>query len=117
MKIKVEITADDIAKGSRNVCTMCPVSRALNRAVGNEEITPQTASRWKAQAQPSRLFADGRRRIMCDTPEDVRVRILAWDATGQMEPFSFQVDETTEAATFQRVFPGLYMPAPLPKAS
>jgi hypothetical protein len=73
--MKIEVTQQDIAKGSTNVCTKCPVARALRRAVGLEE---DGASRWEAMAQPGRLFAQGvDTRIMCKTPDAVRALLEA----------------------------------------
>lgn len=90
--ITVSVEREDIENGSRLICSLCPVAQAMRRAVGLAAATGKTASRFDAMAQPSRLYARGpTATIMCDAPKEVRDRIVRWDGTGEMEPFSFSV--------------------------
>ncbi len=116
MKITIDVTADDIKKGSTYCSTLCPVTRAMARAVGLPERTPQNASRWEAMTQPSRLLAVGRETIMCDTPPEVRDRIIEWDARGKMDPFTFSVETTKERPHYGWIFPGCFMPSPVSRS-
>ncbi len=105
--MKIEVTAEDIKGASTNMCSMCPVAQAMRRAVGLDPATPETASRFDAMAQPSRLFANGiKGMIACDTPPEVRAAILEWDAKGKMEPFTFEVPTTQRPPLYEWNLPG-----------
>ena len=89
MKVLVRPQADD----STNFSTADPVAQALRIAVGLPRCTAATARRIEAMAQPSRLFARGPSgQVKCETPKAVRDWIMRWDATGEGEPFEFEVE-------------------------
>lgn len=117
---KITINVRPQEDDSTNICTMCPVAQALREAVGLERATMKTASRGAAFAQPDRLFAlSEKMTVACDTPPDVTAKIKRWDATGEMEPFSFQVNAATGRlpAPIEWQFPGCTPPSMRPRVA
>ena len=79
-RVRVDVTADDIANGRMCNSCYCPVATALSRALNT--FCAVLYGKW------STLNRDLRGAI----PPDVDARINLYDRTGNMEPFSFEVD-------------------------
>lgn len=86
--LTISVTAADIEGASTNMCTRCPIARAMSRTLGMRG----DKSRFELEAQPNTLLAvTPTRFIECETPPAVKARLNTWDATGKMEPFTFEV--------------------------
>ena len=79
-RVRVDVTAQDIANGRMCNACACPVATALSRALNT--FCAVLYGKW------STLNRDLRGAI----PPDVDARINLYDRTGNMEPFSFEVD-------------------------
>lgn len=79
-RVRVDVTADDIANGRMCNACACPVALALARRFN--------LTCGVLYGQWSTLNRDLRGAI----PPDVDARINLYDRTGNMEPFSFEVD-------------------------
>ena len=89
MKIEVRPQKND----STNVCTLCPVAQALLKAAGLPRATPADARRAICMAQPDRLNIQSHRlRYAGPTPPKVAEWIKRWDATGEGDPFDFELE-------------------------
>lgn len=79
----VEVTAEDITNGEQQSCTACPVALALKRHFPNS--TPIV------DVDDFSLHQNGEATIWHLLPDEVESRIIAFDAHGTMEPFTFEV--------------------------
>lgn len=79
-RVRVEVTADDIAAGKTYDCFHCPVAIALARATGFEQ----------AYAGPG-SFGNGNGRKGA-TPTEASEFMYAFDAGKQVQPFAFEVE-------------------------
>jgi hypothetical protein len=86
MNITVSVTHDDIAKGVAADCHLCPVARAVIRALpGVPELS--VGSMW--------LYRDGaplRGQQMCSLPLAAVDWIEEFDGHNPVEPFEFVLD-------------------------
>ncbi len=91
--MRIEVTANDIAKGAQDDCEACPVARAVRRATG-----------LPAEVDSVRITLDrnGPRRQVLPTPKDVETFIYDFDgfdaeeedAESYVKPFAFDLDVT-----------------------
>lgn len=84
MKIKFNVTQEDINSGIRNDCTRCPIAHALRRAHPLLEIPePGDFSFYSADGK----FYEAR-----DWPSDVAKFILGFDEGKIVEPFESYIE-------------------------
>lgn len=90
----VEVTQEDINLGCRAVAENCPVARALMRATGIIHVYVCRAFLGVYSCKGDMFTEDFGKRCLkkWDTPERVAKIISAYDATGFMNPFSFELD-------------------------
>lgn len=91
IEIQVDVTADDIAQGTRYHATDCPWNRALARALAplvpeGMDLVVETSVAFsdiwvRSRSQPSRL-------LEIKLPSMVYSRIDRYDGGGSMEPFT-----------------------------
>lgn len=84
MKLKIDVTQNDINCGKRRRCTKCPVALAVRRVLG-EPVKVQSFS----------IHYKSRRIAMSRKVEDF---VRRFDERQPVRPFSFVFD--TEGATF-----------------
>ncbi len=85
MKITINVTDDDIIAGKPNNCKTCPVALAVMRTIPNIVsvfVTDVIGCTRKPNLTYTRL----------SYPDWVRAIINAFDQTGSMVPFSFEVE-------------------------
>lgn len=86
-KLRVEVTAEDIAQGVRNQAFECPVACALTRSGLDHP------SAW-----PSRVyygpFDAPNGRLTAKLPEEAAAFIAAFDDGRPVEPFAFEIEVT-----------------------
>jgi hypothetical protein len=109
MKLTIKVQAHD--DDATHMCTLSPLAQALRKAVGLPRATFKTASRHEAFEQPTRLYARGSKwQIQCAMPPDVGERMKGWHATGELEPFTFEVEAfpvtKDNAALGEFIYPG-----------
>lgn len=75
--VKIDVTEEDIRRGTRQDFFNCPVARAGKRCLHG------------SCGVHEHIFVEGN--IAALVPEDVRRRIEHYDLTGEMQPFSFTV--------------------------
>ena len=82
--IRVEVAAEDIAKGERNNYFACPVALALKRACGvsNAAVRPRRISIWNT----------GEFGCSVATPPSVRSFFEIFDAGLTVKPFAFDLE-------------------------
>ena len=80
MRLTVEVTQQDIERGSLIECRSCPVALALQRATGREV---EVAGPWF-------IFANSRRHF--NLPESVRDFVAQFDSGVAVQPFSFEIE-------------------------
>lgn len=73
--ITIEVTADDIARGTRKSCSCCPIALALARCTG---LVVSVESDWVY--------------FMPDLPQTAVEFIKTFDAGKPVQPFSFELD-------------------------
>lgn len=102
MKLKLEITADDITHGARMDCRACPIARAIHRAAFNALFgTDGFDGRLEAIAKHSKLRVTVRVGPL-DNPEFIDYSVATpasclqfmrrFDAGFTVEPFTIEVD-------------------------
>ena len=81
----VEVTADDISKGSESYCRRCPTALATARALGLPYVwvSPIAIYAWTA------LFKQGP--LICSLPILAHGFIKAYDNYKPVTPFSFSI--------------------------
>jgi hypothetical protein len=77
-RVRVEVTADDIAKGERRVCGACPLAVAIERATSTPTLV------WYRSA-----FIGGAKADLPAVAQDAR-QVL--DSGGDHAPFAFDLD-------------------------
>lgn len=94
----IHVTAEDIAEGVRENCSKCPVARAIHRAAGATSVDVSAGPgprispiQWEAYVYPTARHVPSTK---IDLPGIVVARIEAYDATGVMEPFEFELPYT-----------------------
>ena len=76
--MRIKVTEEDIAEGTRCCNTSCPVANAALRTSRESTVSCGTAS----------IRIGDRRYIL---PDSVGARIKRFDETGIMEPFEFEL--------------------------
>lgn len=84
-RLKVEVTAEDIAAGVPSDCQECPIALALKRA---GVIEPAVAKTW---------FLAGKGADMVNLPPLGWSFVIEFDNGRKVEPFSFEIDVPNEA--------------------
>jgi len=86
--VRIEVTAEDIAKGRRWECTLCPVSRAIARVLDcRPQVGPDSVT----------LFCNARRFEDVRLPESAQRFIQDFDArVGRPAPFAFDLDDVPD---------------------
>lgn len=97
----IHVTAEDIVEGVKQDCSRCPVALAIRRAAGAASVDVSAAPgprispiQWETEIYLSARLVPS---IQIALPGAVVARIEAYDATGVMEPFEFELE--TEAGT------------------
>ena len=81
--VKVEVTAEDVAKGRRDNPHECPIACALRRTgLENPGVYPTD----------SITYFKNNRCVSIVLPRVAEDAALKFDRTGTMEPFSFEVE-------------------------
>ena len=81
--IQITVTAEDIAHGRQKDCNFCPVAKACQRALACEALTVTPNSvRWSVNGIGREV----------ELPPFVSLKISVFDASGEMEPFGFELD-------------------------
>jgi hypothetical protein len=83
MRVKIEVTQDDIEKGKRNQCNLCPVARAVKRVahiwgVGSPGVYPTE------RMAPLNSIAD--------LPYKARTFVCRFDNALPVKPFTFTLN-------------------------
>lgn len=89
--VTVQITQEDIDAGRPSHPRDCPVARAISRAFGRPARADGTYYRL--------LGAEGMTIRYEPLPHDVVGKMWAFDDTGVMEPFSFELPAYVEGET------------------
>ena len=79
MKVKIEVTEEDIKNGERWMADKCPVALALNRKINDFNYVLYDLF----ETHDSRVY---------DVPESVGKFILKFDKTRKGKPFKFIID-------------------------
>jgi hypothetical protein len=85
MNTTIIITQDDINKGKRGECSLCPVALAAQRAFPDK--CPQVAA-WNMYLDSSADVLDG---PSITLPDEVREFIVAFDRGQSVSPFAFTI--------------------------
>lgn len=78
----VEVTAEDIAKGARAICTKCPIALAVQRCTGML-ASARGSMAWLCTTK----FSDGV--ALYDVPLEVADFMWAFDNANPVSPFTF----------------------------
>jgi len=88
MKIRVPVTWDDICRGESCDAQLCPVARALRRAIGClVEVQPD----WVALG-PKGWIPTAQLPYSAELPAAARDFIQLYDEGLDVEPFTFEID-------------------------
>jgi hypothetical protein len=122
MKYIIDVTDDDIKTGMRCHCLYCPVAEAIRRKISTPEQTIPPIILWRLIPPPRNVpgpgclcvitsnhslevdttavptvssscvcvHEEGIKRVLL--PVEVSDRIQVYDKTGEMSPFSFEID-------------------------
>lgn len=82
--IRVEVTKEDIESGIKANCIHCPVAKGLQRALACGEI--------KVGVNGFDFLGKNGWNFGIELPVFVSLKIQLFDATGEMEPFGFDLD-------------------------
>lgn len=83
-RIRVEVTKEDIDKGTRHSCSTCPVARALERALECDmAFVGRDIFHYEKEGKTSKILS---------LPAFVSLKIQLFDSTGEMEPFGFDLE-------------------------
>ncbi len=82
-EIQIDVTQEDIDKGRRGHCELCPIARALQRATGalSVDVTDLGVSWWNMEDE----------QFAAALPEVAAAFIVRFDDCGEAQPFSFSV--------------------------
>lgn len=100
MKLTIDVTADDIAKGRREDALQCPVARAAQRALreasGDPDLGVEAGSThlWIWHTTKPLWHIDNPLGPPLKAPKTVGAFVKAFDAKGRtaVKPFSFRLD-------------------------
>lgn len=92
MKIRVKVTAQDIAAGKPNDCRHCPVALACVRAVPGERAPFGVVVSDDRIWAPANVVDYGRPRWDVKAPASARRLILDFDAGRDVAPIAFKLD-------------------------
>lgn len=84
MRVRIDVTQEDIACGCRGNGLACPVGRAAQRALADNTVFAGPALLWVGDVKIS-------------MPGEARKAIAVFDDTGRMDPFTFEVEVPSEA--------------------
>ncbi len=82
--VRIDVTAEDIARGSRCVATGCPVALAFHRQLPKENVA--------VVATTLAYYGPHDSRLPLRFPPATADRIREFDRGNGMEPFSFDVE-------------------------
>lgn len=83
--MRIDVTQEDIDRGTPDNCLYCPVARALNRVLPNEVFAVRKAEIIRA------LDEDGETQVIAP-PQEVIDFVAAFDSCEPVAPFSFELD-------------------------
>ena len=81
-RVRVSVTAEDIAQGKPYVCWGCPVAIAMTRTLGY----PVAVDEWRW------FMEEGSVRRLHGLPDAVQAFVKAYDQQQPVAPFSFTVE-------------------------
>lgn len=84
--VRVEVTAEDIAKGAPHSACNCPVARAITRACNRAAAVHSSGAWWFRDEEPGAYQMPKRTRNL---PKAVRDFPRRFDDAGNVEPVSF----------------------------
>jgi len=87
--MKVSVTAEDLAYGSRGNARRCPVARAVNRAVFDRAGVSYVGSNDVVISFPH----EGGKAEVYPLPPLARQKIVLFDAARHVLPFEFELNE------------------------
>lgn len=83
-RIKVSVTAEDIANGKHGNCSLCPVALAVNRAIGQKFDAVRIGFRNAEFG-----YGDPDERVL---PWRAQEFVLDYESGRPVEPFEFEMD-------------------------
>ncbi len=83
MKLHVEVTAEDIAKGKRNRTDCCPIALAISRCNGVSDVGVDEATA---------SMSHGGEWVFAEMPKEAAAFVLAFDKRKPVEPFAFDLE-------------------------
>lgn len=93
MKIKIEITEEDISKGIKQNPSMCPLAHSLRRIFPKSKVKVGMNSDVQCIGYCWEIFVSGGGiSILRNLDKDIVSRIKEFDLTGNMEPFEFEME-------------------------
>lgn len=80
-KVRIEVTAEDIAKGNPGDACACPVALALQRVLGDAQCSTDGLE----------CYVGGQRELV-NAPPSVREFVDRFDKQADVEPFAFEIE-------------------------
>lgn len=92
MKLKVEVTEEDIKEGCRLSPNLCPVARAVSRArnPGKSPLDEGYESAWVTQGVTR--FSLESLADRAENPPEVTLFIIRFDTQVPVQPFTFELE-------------------------
>lgn len=88
MKLRVEVTAEDIAKGERGMGCNCAIAHALRRAgYPSPFVQP-----WGAPKRGPFIRLDVDDDSLIDLPSGAALLARLWDEGDKIAPFAFEIE-------------------------
>lgn len=79
--MKIKVTQEDINEGEKRNCSNCPVSLAIQRAIGNKLVTVGSYGSWRINGLKQSNLG-----------EKVSKWIRGFDKGGDVVPFEFEIE-------------------------
>lgn len=87
MKVTINVTEDDILTGIRGICVLCPIARAINRVLSDNEYFAVVGNYLHISDYKESHF-----RKVVVLPKVARAFINSFDEGEGVMPFSFELD-------------------------
>lgn len=85
MKVRVDVTAEDIANGCQHMASSCPVAKAISRALGTSVYVNTTGGKWGKNSELDLALGH-------PLPMVVVQAARKFDRSGEMRPFVFDIE-------------------------
>lgn len=83
----IDVTAEDIRNGSRQSAVYCPVANAFRRRLKESRVLVFPCPYYRVS-----IYREERYVKFCELPPEVETVIRLYDSTGEMKPFTFEVE-------------------------